>query len=326
MPWLLCLFLAVFSLSAVVVPTQVMVHVGDNVRLEVLDWGGGSGKPVILLAGSGHSAHIYEDFAPKLLSKVPNIHLYAITRRGYGASSKPDRGYSVPELSEDIWRVVEFLHLEKPVLVGHSMAGSELSYLGQKHSPQLGGLVYLDAIADPMDFPWSNAEYRELTMKSIQRDKEAGKTSGPPPRPTDADRESIETYRAYQQRTMGWMFPAGEIRSLFEIDPQTGKVGPYAVPQRVGRGIDAGSIGKDYRGITTRVLALVNLEKPPAADAHPDSKRLYELLLDFIRRWESNLKRAVPAAQIEEWPAADHYLFIRQEDHVIEALRKFLAN
>lgn len=133
----LSLLLATLTLSAAS-PTKSMIDVGDNVRIEVLDWGGGSGKPVILLAGSGHTAHIYDDFAPKLLSKVPNIHVYAITRRGYGASSKPDRGYSVPELSEDIWRVIETLHLEKPVLVGHSMAGSELSYLGQKHSPQLG--------------------------------------------------------------------------------------------------------------------------------------------------------------------------------------------
>lgn len=322
MPWLLCLFLAVLTLSAAV-PTQVMVDVGDNVRIEVLDWGGGAGKPVLLLTGSGLTAHIYDDFAPRLLAKVPGIRLYTLTRRGYGASSKPDRGYSVPELSEDIWRVIESLHLEKPVLVGHSMAGSELSYLGQKHSPQLGGLVYLDAIADPMDFPWSNAEYRDLTMKSVQRDKEAGKPGGPPPRPTAADRASVDAYIAYQQGTMGWSFPAAEIRDLYEI--KDGTVGAYAVPQRVGRAIDAGSIGKDYRGITTRVLALVNVQKPPAPDANPDSKRLYELEMDFIRRWESNLKRAVPTAEIEEWPGADHYLFIRQQDRVIEALRKFLG-
>ncbi len=102
-------------------------------------------------------------------------------------------------------------------------------------------------------------------------------------------------------------------------------IGACAVPQRVGSAIDAGCIGKDYRGITTRALALVNVQKPPAAGAHPDSRRLDELEMDFIRRWESNLKRAVPAAEIEEWPGADHYLFIRQQDRVIEALRKFLG-
>ena len=41
------------------------VTVDNDVRLEVLDWGG-SGRPITLLAGSGNSAHVFDDFAPKL--------------------------------------------------------------------------------------------------------------------------------------------------------------------------------------------------------------------------------------------------------------------
>ena len=40
------------------------VTVDNNVKLEVLDWGG-SGRPVVLLAGY-LTAHAYDDFAPKL--------------------------------------------------------------------------------------------------------------------------------------------------------------------------------------------------------------------------------------------------------------------
>src|SRR5947209_1411981 len=157
-------FILLFSfITSGAEPHAQFIDVGDGVKLEVLDWGG-TGRPIILLAGSGNTAHIYEDFAPKLTSSG---HVYGITRRGYGMSSKPERGYSVPELSEDVWRVIQALKLSKPVVVGHSMAGSELSFLGQKHSAQLGALVYLDANADPMDFPWSNAEFRALTIKSM---------------------------------------------------------------------------------------------------------------------------------------------------------------
>ncbi len=78
-------------------PTTTLVNVGDGVKVEVVDWGG-SGRPLILLAGSGNSAHVYEDFARKLTDAC---HVYGITRRGYGLSSKPERGYSVPELAED---------------------------------------------------------------------------------------------------------------------------------------------------------------------------------------------------------------------------------
>ena len=41
------------------------VTVEKGVRLEVLDWGG-SGRPLVLLAGGGDTAHVFDDFAPKL--------------------------------------------------------------------------------------------------------------------------------------------------------------------------------------------------------------------------------------------------------------------
>ena len=43
-------------------PEVRFVTVEDDVRLELLDWGG-SGQPVVLLAGSGNSAHVFDDFA-----------------------------------------------------------------------------------------------------------------------------------------------------------------------------------------------------------------------------------------------------------------------
>ena len=44
------------------------IPVEKNVKLEVLDWGG-SGKPLVLLAGLGNSGHIFDRFAPKLTAK-----------------------------------------------------------------------------------------------------------------------------------------------------------------------------------------------------------------------------------------------------------------
>ena len=66
------------------------VAVEDGVRLEVLDWGG-SGRPIVLLAGLGFSAHVFDGFAEKL---TDTYHVYGITRRGYGASSRPKSGYT----------------------------------------------------------------------------------------------------------------------------------------------------------------------------------------------------------------------------------------
>src|SRR5207249_6687009 len=77
--------------------TVHFVTVDGNVKLEVLDWGG-SGRALVLLAGLGDTAHVFDDFAPKLAN---TYHVYGITRRGFGASSVPDSGYSADRLGDD---------------------------------------------------------------------------------------------------------------------------------------------------------------------------------------------------------------------------------
>ncbi len=54
-----------------------MINVENDVALEVLDWGG-TGRPLVLLAGNGFTAHVFDQFAPTLIAKY---HVYAITRR-----------------------------------------------------------------------------------------------------------------------------------------------------------------------------------------------------------------------------------------------------
>jgi non-heme chloroperoxidase len=63
------------------------VSVDRDVRLEVLDWGG-SGRPIVLLAGVGNTAHVFDDFAPKLTAYY---HVYGIMRRGFGLRLFGDR-------------------------------------------------------------------------------------------------------------------------------------------------------------------------------------------------------------------------------------------
>src|SRR5437016_14398150 len=62
--------------------TVQFVSVDKHVRLEVPDWGG-SGGPVVLLAGGGHTAHAFDESAPKLTADNP---AYGSTRRRFGAA------------------------------------------------------------------------------------------------------------------------------------------------------------------------------------------------------------------------------------------------
>jgi pimeloyl-ACP methyl ester carboxylesterase len=130
--------------------TVQFVTVDKDVKLEVLDWGG-SGRPLVFLSGLGSTAHIYDNFAPQFTAKY---HVYGITRRGYGASSKPAplvENYTADRLGDDVLAVIDALKLNRPVLAGHSIAGEELSSVGSRHPEKVAGLIYLDA-ADAYSF------------------------------------------------------------------------------------------------------------------------------------------------------------------------------
>ncbi|HEX6396522.1 MAG TPA: alpha/beta fold hydrolase, partial [Steroidobacteraceae bacterium] len=120
------------------------IKVEEGVQLEVLDFGG-TGAPLLLLPGLGASAHSYDELAP-LLARQHRV--VALTRRGAGYSSKPDFGYDTPRLGQDVLAVMDAMGLQKVVLVGHSIAGEELTWLGGHHADRFDGLVYLDAAYD----------------------------------------------------------------------------------------------------------------------------------------------------------------------------------
>ena len=133
-------------------PHQVQfLEAARDVNLEVLDWGG-SGRPLVFLAGAGNTAHIFDNFAPKFTSK---FHVYGITRRGFGASSAPaptKENYTAERLGDDVLAILDALKLEQPILVGHSLGGEEMSSIGSRYPERVAGLVYLDAAYAPYAF------------------------------------------------------------------------------------------------------------------------------------------------------------------------------
>ena len=76
------------------------VRVEPGVTLEVLEWGG-TGAPLIFLAGTGNAAHVFDGFAPRFTSR---FRVLGVTRRGTGASGHPATGYDSATLVHECAR------------------------------------------------------------------------------------------------------------------------------------------------------------------------------------------------------------------------------
>jgi len=186
--------------------TVRFVTVEENVRLEVLDWGG-SGRPVILLGGGGNTVHVYDDFAPKLTA---DFHVYGITRRGVGASGFAiSKDHPVDRFRDDILAVVAALDLTRPVLAGHSIAGAELSAVATLHPDRIAGLVYLDS-----GYPYAFDNGTGPTMNDFPPVRSIPFPTYP--RPGDSDRVSFAALQTWFARNDGFRIPEGERRQSWD--------------------------------------------------------------------------------------------------------------
>jgi pimeloyl-ACP methyl ester carboxylesterase len=306
------------------------ITVDQDVQLEVLDWGG-SGRALVLLAGSGNTAHVFDDFAPKL---TDGCHVYGITRRGFGSSSHPPAGYDDQRLADDALKVLDALHLEHPVLAGHSMAGGELTTIGRQHSERISGLIYLDATTDPVGDPsMSDPEF-------VAAEKKLPDALRQPPA---MDRSSVAAFQASRRRTNQGAFPESEVRQAFAILPD-GRLGQYKASTRdINDAIGKGQIKRDYSSIRAPVLAFINYPRPPGdpqsatmmvddREYQPvnDDERAAIIAYARVerRRFDQRIatfKRSVPSARVVELPGAGHYVFLTREGEILSGMHGFVT-
>lgn len=327
-----------------------MVSVEPGVQLEVLDWGG-HGRPLLFLAGLGNTAHIWDNFAPKLTDKH---HVYAITRRGFGRSTHTATGYSPERLADDILAVMEKLNIERPVLVGHSLGGEELSSIGTRHPERVSGLVYLDAayayafydaagdygaslthlreqlnaLADkPGDTVLMDQVRASLPQFADNLNRKANSAEHPLPPPygppTAADKASFAAMMKRMKGAVGGVPPEAEIHESFMPGPD-GSVGALNAAPEAGP-----AISKSYEHFTAPIhlpmLAVMGYPQVKSADAALPKYLAAAAAADANQaRQIDAFESSQPTARVVRIANANHYIFISNETQVLDAMRRFL--
>ncbi len=294
------------------------VIVAPGVKLEVLDWGG-SGETMVLLTGSGDNAHVYDYFAFQF---TDFFHVIGITRRGWLPSSQPKTGYDVETRASDDIKVLDALGIKKAVLVGHSIAGSELTKIATKYGNYVDKLVYLDAsdLSERLTFPDIPTPFSLVT---------------------DADARSLFTFQAAYARLLGVREPIPATCLSYAFN-EHGAVTDTSTPESIQKQLSAGvnspasppTNWADIKAPRLGIFAPPTLEsKLPfypylssADQAVFDQRfpRLIQWYSDVIGKFGEEHPGS-PKPKVYLLPGAPHYVYINNEAEVVREMRNFLG-
>lgn len=282
----------------------------DN-KIEVLDWGG-TGKPILFLSGLGNSAHVFVDFAPKFADK---FHVYGMTRRGFGVSEQTSNGYSIDTLAKDILAVLDALHLDKVILIGHSIAGEEISKIASSYSNRVDKIVYLDAA------------YDRTNMLSLYANMPSY------PNPTTNDYASLPTFNDFLSRVYGVSIPDEELKNT-KVFAKDGKYKNDVTPGFVQELIMNGVQRPNYQAIECDALAIYAIPNSVAqlfpfyetldAENKKAADTSFASFINFTREQEEIFKKALKNNTVKEIRGAHHVVFISNPKETEKLIRDFL--
>jgi pimeloyl-ACP methyl ester carboxylesterase len=301
---------------------EKLIH-ANGIRLHTLDWGG-TGRSVLLLAGLGDSAQIYRSLAPGL---VRDFHVTGLTRRGHGRSEKPENGYEIDTLVEDILGFLDAVGINRTILVGHSFAGLEMLRFAIRYPQRVEAIVFLDALFPKLD------PAPDLSGDPVW-------SIIPTEGPGEDDLASKQAYLAYYRRARPAL--ANIWCDAIESDlmekvtvKEDGRLDFHhddALMNHIYKTALA-SPAPEYEKVEVPMLAIVpdgRFHQAVPSDATAAFRRSAdqywnEKLLPWIQQRTRAFQKAAPSAQVVELDSPYHHIYIAEEDETVEAIKVFLT-
>lgn len=131
-----------------VLPTSELVETGNGLQLRVLTWSPKhiqNQTPLLLVHGLASNALLWEGAALELV-KLGHV-VKAVDLRGHGLSEKPDEGYDMVSVTNDVAELLRILAsegFEHPVVAGQSWGGNVVIELAHMHPELVRGVVAVD--------------------------------------------------------------------------------------------------------------------------------------------------------------------------------------
>jgi pimeloyl-ACP methyl ester carboxylesterase len=274
-------------------------------RLHYLDWGG-SGPPLVFLPGMGHSAHVFDALAPRF---VESHHVLALTLRGHGASSAPDRAYTVDSLASDTRAALGALRLANVTLVGHSLGGHVANRVAAMYPAAVARVVYLDAAKDSTGLAALRAE-------------------APTTRPTVPD-SAFRTLTSKRATYRQLVFPYWS--DALEADLRAQRVSRWvlAMPDLYALG-DWHAVRQPQLDVCGLDQVKVNFPWLSTEERAALASRLEHYVRDLFIPWErkgcERFARDAPEGTLVVVRESNHYVFLVTPDQTYEAVSRWLGS
>lgn len=301
-------------------PQSDFVHV-NGIRLHYLVWGG-EGPTMIFLAGMGSSAYIFSNFAPRFTDR---FRVLALTRRGHGDSDYPQTGYDADTLTEDIRQFMDALNVEEAVLVGHSLAGVELTHFAATYPERVVKLVYLEALDDRRR---EQTIHAQNPLNDVEIEKEA---SAPP--------HTFEEYIAIVKKNSSEFAKIWSDLWVEELSygVKVNEDGVFVdrMPTSVEKMIVANLInGYAPKKVEAQipVLSFYGQRKRKLSDDYTEEQKAAfdqfhrDVMEPFFWSVVSEFQERFPHARTVVTRGGHHYCFIAQEELVFDEMRTFLLD
>jgi non-heme chloroperoxidase len=291
----------------------------NGIKVHYLDWSG-KGQAMLFLSGAGHSAYIFSDIAPKF---TKSFRVLALSRRGHGKSDKPKTGYDTGTLVEDIRLFLDAMKIKRVVLVGHSLAGDELTRFAELHPARVIKLVYLDAAYDRSQISESFIVTQLSDVFSLAA-------------PSNQDFASMDAYRKWLQRKRYGFWSDALEADMHDTVTATPEGIKFVMPSYVGEALMKGTQEShpDYTKVKAPALSFYAISSmssffwlTPEVDARIRKKAsdfLDEYVIPNQRKQIERFKREMIKGKVIEMPNTSHYCFIHKQDEVVREMQAFL--
>ena len=121
------------------------VHLATGVELHIRRHGPDqptSGPAWVLVHGLASNARLWDGVARRLAAMGASV--IAVDQRGHGRSGKPNDGYDMTSVANDLAALVEAVGWQRPILVGQSWGGNVVVETARHHPWAAGGVGCVD--------------------------------------------------------------------------------------------------------------------------------------------------------------------------------------